>query len=198
MKGSYQFGVNLCIQPGIADKVDNPSLGFLRWHVEFVCQHAVEETGGKLGFNFNIKQQRDLPQCCDEKQENTQGLAWRVFSLPAINFLFKFTFKEWWNPMMKVSGASGLGCTHLLNQKQTFAPPKLCKCHQFHWAHFSFFTKKAWFSECQLHIKIFWPRWKHTTIICGRPGSKSLCPKDLGGWGHLGVQILDWIKMQAP
>lgn len=26
---SHQFGVNLCIQPGVADKVDDPSLSFL-------------------------------------------------------------------------------------------------------------------------------------------------------------------------
>lgn len=59
-RGSHQFGVNLCIQPGIADKVDNPSLSFLRWHVEFVCQHAVEETRGKLGFNFRRKRSKKI------------------------------------------------------------------------------------------------------------------------------------------
>ena len=41
---SHQFGVDLGIQPGVADKVHNPSLSFLRRHVQFVCQHAVEET----------------------------------------------------------------------------------------------------------------------------------------------------------
>lgn len=51
-ENSHQFGVNLCIQPGIANEVDNPSLSFLGWHVEFVRQHAVQETRGETGFNF--------------------------------------------------------------------------------------------------------------------------------------------------
>lgn len=39
---SHQFGVYLGIQPGVADKVDDPSLSLLGRHVQFVCQHAVE------------------------------------------------------------------------------------------------------------------------------------------------------------
>lgn len=41
---SHQLGVDLCVQPGVADEVDDPSLGLLGGHVQLVRQHAVEET----------------------------------------------------------------------------------------------------------------------------------------------------------
>lgn len=41
---AHQLGVNLCVQPGVADEIDDPSLGVLGGHVQFVRQHAVKET----------------------------------------------------------------------------------------------------------------------------------------------------------
>lgn len=36
----HQFGVDLGIESGITDEVDDPPLRLLRRHVELVCQHA--------------------------------------------------------------------------------------------------------------------------------------------------------------
>lgn len=37
---AHQFGVYFCVQPGIADEVDDPSLGLVGGHVQLVRQHA--------------------------------------------------------------------------------------------------------------------------------------------------------------
>lgn len=36
----HQFGVDLGIEPGVTDEVDDPPLRLLWRHVELVCQHA--------------------------------------------------------------------------------------------------------------------------------------------------------------
>lgn len=39
-----QLGVDLGIQPGIADQVDDPAFGFVRFHVQLIGQHADRDT----------------------------------------------------------------------------------------------------------------------------------------------------------
>lgn len=36
----HQFGVDLGVEPGVPDEVDDPPLRLLGSHVELVCQHA--------------------------------------------------------------------------------------------------------------------------------------------------------------
>ena len=49
-KEPHQFGVNLGVEPGVADEIDDPPLRLLGRHVELVCQHTERrERKGRSG-----------------------------------------------------------------------------------------------------------------------------------------------------
>lgn len=52
--GSHQFGVNLGVEPGVANEVDDPPLRLLGRHVELVCQHA-EQKESTVGGGISVK-----------------------------------------------------------------------------------------------------------------------------------------------
>lgn len=47
--GPHQFGVDLGVEPGVANEVDDPPLRLLGRHVELVCQHAERREGAQEG-----------------------------------------------------------------------------------------------------------------------------------------------------
>lgn len=44
MRVSHQFGVDFGVQPGIANEVHDPSLGFLGSHIQLIRQHTARKT----------------------------------------------------------------------------------------------------------------------------------------------------------
>lgn len=52
--GPHQFGVNLGVEPSVANEVDDPPLRLLGRHVELVCQHA-ERKESTVGGGISVK-----------------------------------------------------------------------------------------------------------------------------------------------
>lgn len=59
IKTSHQLGVDLGVQSGVPDQVDDPALRLLRRHVELICQHA-EKTQTVCLFVFWFEMREEL------------------------------------------------------------------------------------------------------------------------------------------
>ena len=76
----YLFRIDLGIQPGVSDQVDNPPFGFFWCHVQLLGQHVDGDTLVNTTESLEDKQTcilNEIIQACDQKEIVQQDLVKR-------------------------------------------------------------------------------------------------------------------------